>query len=163
MNDMMMMTGSETSDESSNASCLSTSEANHFNNGLEQQMPNANEEAMMNSTATTQQQDHTNNSTMNTQQQQQSPRAIPFWRDQEQIVISGVSGRFPRSANVQEFGDLLMAGEDLITEDDLRWPPGKITNSVINYFKGNFLPDFSDEIYLLLFQAYTDCQNGMEN
>lgn len=48
----------------------------------------------------------------------------PFWRDQEDIVISGISGRFPRSENVQEFGDLLMAGEDLITEDDLRWPPG---------------------------------------
>ena len=48
----------------------------------------------------------------------------PFWRDQEEIVISGVSGRFPRSDNVQQFGDLLMAGEDLITEDDLRWPPG---------------------------------------
>lgn len=50
----------------------------------------------------------------------------PFWRDQEEIVISGVSGRFPRSENVKEFGDLLLAGEDLITEDDLRWPPGLI-------------------------------------
>lgn len=49
----------------------------------------------------------------------------PFWRDQEEIVITGVSGRFPRSENVQEFGDLLLAGEDLVTEDDLRWPPGK--------------------------------------
>jgi hypothetical protein len=48
----------------------------------------------------------------------------PFWRDQEEIVISGVSGRFPRSENVKEFGDLLLAGEDLVTEDDLRWPPG---------------------------------------
>lgn len=48
----------------------------------------------------------------------------PFWRDQEEIVITGISGRFPRCENVQEFGDLLMAGEDLVTEDDLRWPPG---------------------------------------
>ncbi|KAI6188362.1 Fatty acid synthase [Aphelenchoides besseyi] len=48
----------------------------------------------------------------------------PFWRDQEEIVITGVSGRFPRSENVKEFGDLLLAGEDLVTEDDLRWPPG---------------------------------------
>nr|AXS78290.1 fatty acid synthase [Anisakis simplex] len=48
----------------------------------------------------------------------------PFWRDQEDIVITGVSGRFPRCENVQEFGDMLMAGEDLVTEDDLRWPPG---------------------------------------
>jgi acyl transferase domain-containing protein len=50
----------------------------------------------------------------------------PWWRDQEEIVISGVSGRFPRSENIEEFGDLLMAGEDLITEDDLRWPPGRV-------------------------------------
>ncbi|VDN07232.1 unnamed protein product [Thelazia callipaeda] len=48
----------------------------------------------------------------------------PFWRDQEEIVITGISGRFPRCENVQEFGDLLMAGEDLVTEDNLRWPPG---------------------------------------
>lgn len=52
-----------------------------------------------------------------------SPNA-PFWRDQEEIVITGVSGRFPRSDNVQQFADLLLAGEDLVTEDDLRWPPG---------------------------------------
>lgn len=49
----------------------------------------------------------------------------PFWRDQEDIVISGISGRFPRCDNVQEFGDLLLEGEDLVTEDDLRWPPGE--------------------------------------
>uniref|UniRef100_A0A0N4ZB91 Fatty acid synthase n=1 Tax=Parastrongyloides trichosuri TaxID=131310 RepID=A0A0N4ZB91_PARTI len=48
----------------------------------------------------------------------------PFWRGQEDIVITGVSGRFPRSENVAEFGEHLFAGEDLITEDDLRWPPG---------------------------------------
>uniref|UniRef100_A0A0K0ESV2 Fatty acid synthase n=1 Tax=Strongyloides stercoralis TaxID=6248 RepID=A0A0K0ESV2_STRER len=48
----------------------------------------------------------------------------PFWRGQDDIVITGVSGRFPRSDNVAEFGEHLFAGEDLITEDDLRWPPG---------------------------------------
>jgi len=56
------------------------------------------------------------------------PASQPFWRDQEEIVITGVSGRFPRSENVQEFGDLLLAGEDLVTEDDLRWPPGMMTS-----------------------------------
>ncbi|VDO32376.1 unnamed protein product [Onchocerca flexuosa] len=49
---------------------------------------------------------------------------VPFWRDQEEIVITGISGRFPRCENVQEFGDMLLAGEDLVTEDSLRWPPG---------------------------------------
>ncbi|VDO39253.1 unnamed protein product [Haemonchus placei] len=48
----------------------------------------------------------------------------PWWKEQEEIVISGVSGRFPRCENVNEFGDLLLQGEDLVTEDDLRWPPG---------------------------------------
>ncbi|KAL3097970.1 hypothetical protein niasHT_027515 [Heterodera trifolii] len=53
-----------------------------------------------------------------------SPSSRPFWRDQEELVISGISGRFPRSDNVKQFGDLLLAGEDLVTEDELRWPPG---------------------------------------
>ncbi|CAJ0579052.1 unnamed protein product, partial [Mesorhabditis spiculigera] len=48
----------------------------------------------------------------------------PYWHGQEDIVISGVSGRFPQSENVKEFGDKLLAGEDLVTEDDSRWPPG---------------------------------------
>ncbi len=55
----------------------------------------------------------------------------PWWRDQEEIVISGVSGRFPRSENIEEFGDLLLAGEDLVTEDDLRWPPGRLYRALI--------------------------------
>ncbi|KAK0397543.1 hypothetical protein QR680_002165 [Steinernema hermaphroditum] len=50
--------------------------------------------------------------------------SVPFWSNQEDIVISGVSGRFPRSNNVAEFGNYLLNGEDLITEDDSRWPPG---------------------------------------
>uniref|UniRef100_A0A0N4ZTR7 Fatty acid synthase n=1 Tax=Parastrongyloides trichosuri TaxID=131310 RepID=A0A0N4ZTR7_PARTI len=47
-----------------------------------------------------------------------------FWRGQDDIVITGVSGRFPRSDNMAEFEQHLYAGDDLITEDDLRWPPG---------------------------------------
>lgn len=47
-----------------------------------------------------------------------------YWHDQEDIVISGVSGRYPCSDNIEEFAENLFAGKDLITEDDLRWPPG---------------------------------------
>uniref|UniRef100_A0A0N5CAY3 Fatty acid synthase n=1 Tax=Strongyloides papillosus TaxID=174720 RepID=A0A0N5CAY3_STREA len=47
-----------------------------------------------------------------------------FWRGQDDIVITGVSGRFPRSENMAEFEQHLFAGDDLITEDDLRWTPG---------------------------------------
>uniref|UniRef100_T1J426 Fatty acid synthase n=1 Tax=Strigamia maritima TaxID=126957 RepID=T1J426_STRMM len=42
----------------------------------------------------------------------------------ESIVISGVSGRFPESDNVWEFRDHLFNGDDMVTEDDRRWPPG---------------------------------------
>lgn len=54
------------------------------------------------------------------------PGATPYWRDQEEIVISGISGRYPCSDNVDEFAENLLAGKDLVTEDDLRWPPGRI-------------------------------------
>ena len=52
----------------------------------------------------------------------------PFWRDQDDIVISGVSGRFPNSENAKEFEYNLMNSIDMITEDDKRWPPGMFTN-----------------------------------
>uniref|UniRef100_A0A914DXV9 Fatty acid synthase n=1 Tax=Acrobeloides nanus TaxID=290746 RepID=A0A914DXV9_9BILA len=48
----------------------------------------------------------------------------PFWKGQEEVVISGVSGRFPQSSNVEEFAEHLLNGDDLVTEDDKRWPPG---------------------------------------
>lgn len=63
---------------------------------------------------------------------------VPFWRDQEEIVITGISGRFPRCENVQEFGDLLLAGEDLVTEDSLRWPPGNYIFSVTITFISSY-------------------------
>ena len=49
----------------------------------------------------------------------------PFWKGQEEVVISGVSGRFPQSSNVEEFAEHLLNGDDLVTEDDKRWPPGE--------------------------------------
>ncbi|KAJ8891053.1 hypothetical protein PR048_010562 [Dryococelus australis] len=47
------------------------------------------------------------------------------WNSSEEVVISGFSGRFPESSNVEEFRDQLLAGVDLITEDDRRWPVGQ--------------------------------------
>ncbi|XP_076460136.1 fatty acid synthase-like [Babylonia areolata] len=43
--------------------------------------------------------------------------------DQE-VVISGISGRLPESDNMEEFRQHLMNGEDMVTEDDRRWQPG---------------------------------------
>lgn len=40
----------------------------------------------------------------------------------DDIVISGISGRFPESSNVEEFKENLMKGIDMLTEDDRRWP-----------------------------------------
>ena len=44
--------------------------------------------------------------------------------DDEEIVIAGVSCRLPESNNVQEFWQHLINGEDMITENDRRWPVG---------------------------------------
>nr|XP_045622655.1 fatty acid synthase-like [Procambarus clarkii] len=42
----------------------------------------------------------------------------------EGVVVSGMSGRFPESNNVQEFADNLFSGVDMVTEDSRRWTPG---------------------------------------
>jgi fatty acid synthase len=43
----------------------------------------------------------------------------------DDVVITGLSGRFPESSNVEEFTEQLFAGVDLITDDERRWPSGK--------------------------------------
>ncbi|RWS01683.1 fatty acid synthase-like protein, partial [Dinothrombium tinctorium] len=42
----------------------------------------------------------------------------------DEIVISGISGRFPQSNSIYEFRDNLFSGIDMVTEDD-RWPKGE--------------------------------------
>lgn len=44
---------------------------------------------------------------------------------ESEIVITGVSGRFPESDNIAEFSENLFNKVDLLTEDDRRWEPGK--------------------------------------
>ncbi|XP_062589750.1 fatty acid synthase-like [Saccostrea cucullata] len=41
-----------------------------------------------------------------------------------ELVISGISCRLPESENVKEFEEHLLNGDDMVTEDDRRWPPG---------------------------------------
>ena len=43
----------------------------------------------------------------------------------EDVVISGLSGRFPQSDNVEEFTKNLFEGVDMISESNDRWPVGK--------------------------------------
>ena len=42
----------------------------------------------------------------------------------EDIVVSGMSGRFPESDNVDEFAHNLFNKVDMITADNRRWPTG---------------------------------------
>ncbi|CAG2113251.1 unnamed protein product [Medioppia subpectinata] len=42
----------------------------------------------------------------------------------DDIVVSGMSGRFPLSDTTDEFAKNLFSGVDMVTEDDSRWPIG---------------------------------------
>lgn len=44
----------------------------------------------------------------------------------EEIVISGISGRFPESDNLTQFRENLMNKVDLITDDGRRWILGEL-------------------------------------
>ena len=41
-----------------------------------------------------------------------------------EIVISGISGRFPECDNIDELRDSLFTNKDMITENGTRWPTG---------------------------------------
>lgn len=47
------------------------------------------------------------------------------WQVDEEIVISGISGRFPESDNIDELKENLYNHVDMITADDRRWPLGR--------------------------------------
>lgn len=49
---------------------------------------------------------------------------IPRVPPEEEIVISGVAGRFPDSNNMKHFQENLMNKVDLVTDDDRRWKLG---------------------------------------
>ncbi|XP_030748269.1 fatty acid synthase-like [Sitophilus oryzae] len=41
----------------------------------------------------------------------------------EEVVISGLSGKYPESRNVYEFRDNLFNKVDMVTDDNRRWNP----------------------------------------
>ncbi len=45
-------------------------------------------------------------------------------KEGEDVVISGVSGRFPEADSINEFAENLFNKVDMITADDRRWPTG---------------------------------------
>lgn len=46
----------------------------------------------------------------------------------EDVVIAGIAGKLPESENLQEFWENLVNGVDMVTEDDRRWKPGKLSD-----------------------------------
>ncbi|CAH0760904.1 unnamed protein product [Diatraea saccharalis] len=42
----------------------------------------------------------------------------------DDIVLTGISGRLPDSESIEEFAQKLFEGVDLVSADDRRWPPG---------------------------------------
>ncbi len=49
----------------------------------------------------------------------------------DDIVISGIACRLPESDNVGEFAQHLFNGDDMVTEDDRRWPPGRFATVIV--------------------------------
>ncbi len=46
-------------------------------------------------------------------------------KENDDIVISGMGGRFPESDTVDEFAQNLYNKVDMIVDDDRRWPTGQ--------------------------------------
>lgn len=53
----------------------------------------------------------------------------------EEIVISGIAGRYPDSHNVKELQDNLLNKVDLISRDYRRWKLGKKNHTIILFVK----------------------------
>ena len=51
------------------------------------------------------------------------------WPIDDDIVISGISGRFPESDSMDELESNLMNHVDMVTCDDRRWPVGKLNKN----------------------------------
>ena len=51
--------------------------------------------------------------------------------DEDDIVVSGISGRLPESDNLEEFWEHLMNKDNLVTIDDRRWEPGNWPKKLI--------------------------------
>lgn len=50
----------------------------------------------------------------------------PKYYNDDDVVISGISGRFPNCDTLEEFKEKLFNGTDILTEGESRWPDGII-------------------------------------
>jgi len=52
--------------------------------------------------------------------------SFPDMPEANEVVISGISGRFPECNSTEEFKQKLYNNADLLTVDNRRWSPGKL-------------------------------------
>ena len=66
-----------------------------------------------------------------TEQIQRRPVA-KLLKQTDDVVISGIGGRFPLSESLDEFANNLYSNIDMVTEDENneRWPKGKIYENI---------------------------------
>lgn len=55
--------------------------------------------------------------------------------DSDDVVISGISGVFPNSENVQEFKENLLAGNDMISASTRPYSKGEYTSNCKPFMK----------------------------
>nr|QCW07586.1 fatty acid synthase 6 [Blattella germanica] len=67
---------------------------------------------------------HTSTPMQNEQEWLPRNQVYGQWDPNDDIVIAGVSGRFPESENVEEFMENLYGGVNMVVENDRRWPIG---------------------------------------
>ncbi|KAJ8964696.1 hypothetical protein NQ317_001270 [Molorchus minor] len=86
------------------------------------------------------------------------------------IVLTGISGRYPECNNIEEFKDALLKGTDLVTVDDRRFPPGALGVPVgigkipeIDKFDATYFgvhpkqADFMDPRHRILMETIYEC------
>ncbi|RWS05359.1 fatty acid synthase-like protein, partial [Dinothrombium tinctorium] len=85
---------------------------------------------------------------------------------EDDIVISGISGRYPKADNIEELWNNLINGKEMYIADDSRWPVGyvglpqlsgnlkDITKVDADFFKmGEVESDFIDPQYRIFHEV----------
>lgn len=60
------------------------------------------------------------------------PKEVPSFLTGEEIVISGISGRFPKSANFEQLWRNLIEGKDCLS-DEPRWSKREHTKVISTF------------------------------
>lgn len=78
---------------------------------------------------------------------------------QDDIVISGFSGRLPESSNIEEFKQNLFDGVDMVNDEPRRWPKGLYDlPSRLGKIKDEDLENF-DQQFFSVHQKQAECMD----